>query len=139
MKNLQFNLYQYGAGRVGLGLKSLNPPHPHPAPWYGAKILPNPCPLSLQGRENSCRAKRKETGQAGRSKIVIPNYHLPLFLFLFLFFFSIFQSIIYYNEFKIIHLISVHENFVHKNDNDRQSSYLCNVVQIYQFQKQNSQ
>ena len=29
MRNLQFNLYQCGAGRGGLGLKSLNPSLPH--------------------------------------------------------------------------------------------------------------
>ena len=63
MKNLQFNPYQSGAGcggagQDGLGLKSVNPSLPRPP---------------LRDDKNPLRAMRGRAGQAGQSKIVIPN------------------------------------------------------------------
>ena len=60
MKNLQLNLYQYGAGRVGSKKsKSI------PAPPRGARLKSCPilAPPPLRGRENPRGAKRGRAGQ----------------------------------------------------------------------------
>ena len=80
MKNLQFNPYQSGAGRGvawrgrtrRVGSKKCKP---IPAPPQGARLkspfIPTPPPL--RDDKNPLRAMRGRTGQAGQSKIVIPN------------------------------------------------------------------
>ena len=58
-----------------MGLKSVNLSPPRGA---GLKSRPIPAPPPLQGGENPHGAKRGGMGQAGRSKIAIPNFHNSL-------------------------------------------------------------
>ena len=61
-----------GTGRGGaVGLQSLNPSPPRPAPWCGAKILPHPHPTTFAGWE---KPTRDETGRGGLSGVG-KNYH----------------------------------------------------------------
>ena len=54
-----------GARRGRVGLKSVNPSPPRPAPWCGSKISPHPRPTTFAGRGKPARGDAGRGGSSG--------------------------------------------------------------------------